>query len=180
MLLFQPRHVQPILNDEKDWTRRLWAKQRINPWSLQLAKTKMLSKEFFAVLQILHIQRERLTAITEYGAQREGGYTRREYLDLFREMHKLPADANPFLFAIQFKRVPDVIAVEVTTDLHPGDRVVMADCIDVVSNPGKVWTVLEEPWNVSQGVDLVKLKGSTGGFRVQCLRKVTLRSEVPA
>lgn len=75
MLLFKPEHVEPILTCKKTQTRRIWKKPRAKVGSVHLAKTKMLSNEYFAKLKILEVRQERLGDITEADAQAEGGYT---------------------------------------------------------------------------------------------------------
>ena len=82
MLLFKPEHVTPILTSRKTQTRRIWKKPRAKVGSVHLAKTKMLSKEYFAKLKILDVKQELLGDITEADAQAEGGYT----VDTFRKV----------------------------------------------------------------------------------------------
>jgi len=82
MLLFKSEHVNPILTGEKTQTRRIWKKPRAKIGSVHLAKTKMLSKEYFAKLMILDVWKERLGDITEADAQAEGGYT----VDTFQQV----------------------------------------------------------------------------------------------
>jgi hypothetical protein len=82
MLLFKPEHVEPILTSKKTQTRRIWKKPRAKVGSVHLAKTKMLSKEYFAQLKIQDVRQERLGDITEADAQAEGGYT----VDTFRQV----------------------------------------------------------------------------------------------
>lgn len=85
MLLFKPEHVEPILTGGKTQTRRVWKKPRAKIESVHLAKTKMLSKAYFAKLRILDAHQERLGDITEADAQAEGGYT----VDTFRQVWML-------------------------------------------------------------------------------------------
>ena len=73
MLLFRPEHEQPIVEGTKTQTRRIWEKPtRAKVGSIHLAKTKMLSKEFFAKLEILSVHKEKLGAISERDARAEG------------------------------------------------------------------------------------------------------------
>lgn len=87
MLLFKPEHVEPILKGKKTETRRIWASARVKVGSIQKAKTKMLSKDFFARLKILSVHREVFQSITEEEAQAEGGYTRADYIRKFFEIN---------------------------------------------------------------------------------------------
>jgi hypothetical protein len=95
MLLFKPEHVDSILANKKTQTRRIWPRWRANIRSTHLAKTKMLSKEHFAMLYIWNRWEERLGDITEADARAEGYNSREEYLDKFakinaKQIKKLP------------------------------------------------------------------------------------------
>lgn len=52
MILFKRHHVEPIKNGTKTETRRAWSKMRVLPGSSQKGKTKMLSRDYFALLKI--------------------------------------------------------------------------------------------------------------------------------
>lgn len=104
MILFKPEHVQPILSGLKTETRRPWKKPRAKRGSIHKAKTHMLSKNHFAQLLIIGTRRQRLLLITESEAKKEGGYTRKEYLDLWDTINpKAPAWTNPFVWVVEFK-----------------------------------------------------------------------------
>lgn len=47
----------------------------------------MLSKDYFALLEILDVHREVFQCITEEDAQKEGGYTRESYIKKFFEIN---------------------------------------------------------------------------------------------
>lgn len=109
MILFKPEHVSLIRKGIKTETRRIWKKQRANVGSEHKAKTEMLSKEYFALLKITAVYQEHLLNITEEGAQRSGGYTRKEYLEKWNEINpKTPAYTNPLVYVVQFKCLPDL------------------------------------------------------------------------
>lgn len=102
MILFKPEHVPLIKNGTKTQTRRAWKKCRVTVGSTQLAKTQMLSKEFFAKLRIKRVWQEYLTDISEADAKAEGGYTIPEYWDKFYEINP-PSIENPFLWCVEFE-----------------------------------------------------------------------------
>lgn len=104
MLLFKPYHVKLIKEGSKTQTRRLWKKPRCNVGSVHLAKTKMVSKEYFAKLEILAVRKEHLLDITEADANAEGGYTRKEFLAVWDEINKVPSATNPEIFVVTFKK----------------------------------------------------------------------------
>lgn len=98
MLLFKPPHVPLILAGIKTDTRRLWIdkktgkarnKPRCKVGAIHLAKTQMLSKEYFAKLLILKTWKEKLGDITDDDALKEGYNNREEYLLAFFEINKI-------------------------------------------------------------------------------------------
>jgi hypothetical protein len=106
MLLFKQEHVEPILTGKKTQTRRGWKKPRAKIGSVHLAKTKMLSKEYFAKLEILDVKQERLGNITEADAQAEGGYT----VDTFQQVWMLingSWEPDKIVYVVAFERVED-------------------------------------------------------------------------
>lgn len=112
MLLFKPEHVPLILDGTKTETRRIWKKARVRVGSLQKAKTKLMSKDFFAILRITDVHREVFQSITEEGALAEGGYTRDAYIRKFFEINpkisKLTDGGKiPFnVWVVKFENLP--------------------------------------------------------------------------
>jgi hypothetical protein len=76
MLLFQPEHVQPILDGTKTETRRDWGERsRVLVGSIQqckLGKDMYKKDSFFAKIRILDVHQERLGIISLDSCQREG------------------------------------------------------------------------------------------------------------
>jgi hypothetical protein len=111
VLLFKPEHVPLILDDTKTETRRIWKKPRCKVGSIHKAKTKMLSKDYFALLSILDVHKEIFQCVDEEGAKAEGGYTREEYLKKFWEINPKVFKVTdggkiPFnVYVIKFKRI---------------------------------------------------------------------------
>lgn len=96
MLLFKPEHVPLILNGTKTQTRRIWKRKRCNVGSVHLAKTEMLSKEYFAKLTILRVWQEKLGDISETDAIAEGYKNRDDYLNAFFKINKINDEINQF------------------------------------------------------------------------------------
>ena len=92
MLLFKPIHVPLILSGEKDQTRRKWKKARAKVGAIHLAKIKMLSREYFARLEILAVYEERLGDISEEDARAEGYPTQYDYLVAFQKINHISDD----------------------------------------------------------------------------------------
>lgn len=108
MMLFKPYHMELIKEGIKTQTRRLWKKQRCKVGSIHLAKIKLFTKEYFAKIEILNVRKEHLLSISEADANAEGGYTRREFLDVWDEINDVPSGTNPEVFVVKFR----VIEVE--------------------------------------------------------------------
>lgn len=104
MLLFKQEHIEPILTGEKTQTRRIWKKPRAKIGSVHLAKTKMLSKEYFAKLKILDVIQERLGDITEADAQAEGGYTVDTFIKVWVSINGL-WEPDMMVYVVVFERV---------------------------------------------------------------------------
>ena len=89
MILFKPEHIQPILEGRKTETRRSWKKPRAKKGAIHIAKTKMLSSDYFARIRIKYVRKQRLGAITTEEVLREGYSRKEEYLQKFIDINKL-------------------------------------------------------------------------------------------
>lgn len=108
MILFKEEHVEKILSGKKTETRRLWSKPHANVGSLHKAKTKMLSKEYFALLRIVDVYQERLGDITEEGVKAEGYSSLEEYKSVLEKINKKSKflwDDDQLVYVIKFKVV---------------------------------------------------------------------------
>ena len=103
MLLFKPEHVGPILAGTKTQTRRIWKKHRAKVGSIHLAKTKMLSREYFAPLEILDVYQERLGDISEEDARAEGYAGAAAYLEAFRKINCLENLPDIMVYVVKFR-----------------------------------------------------------------------------
>jgi len=86
VLLFKPEHVEPILRGIKTQTRRTWKKPRVKVGGIYKAKTKLFSKEYFALIKVTGLRKERLGDITPEDAQAEGGYTVEEFKKVWQRI----------------------------------------------------------------------------------------------
>ncbi len=113
MMLFKPEHVPMVLDGTKTETRRIWKRQRAKVGSIHLAKTKMLSKDYFARLRILSVHQEPLLNISEEGAKAEGYSSREGYLEAFYRINNLSPHRQFYTFqdeilvwVVRFEVVP--------------------------------------------------------------------------
>lgn len=105
MLLFKPEHVALILAGIKTETRRVWKKQRIKVGSIQLAKTKMVSKDHFAKLHILEVKTQKLGQISDLEVRREGYNTLAEYQLAWERINRIPWDPMQDVYVVSFELV---------------------------------------------------------------------------
>ena len=71
-MLFKPEHKQMILNGKKTATRRAWKKPMVKVGGIYKCKLKMLSKEYFAKIQVTKLYKQRLHEMTLEDAKKEG------------------------------------------------------------------------------------------------------------
>lgn len=110
MILFKPEHVELILTGAKTQTRRIWKKPRCKVGSVHKAKTKMLSKEFFAELYIVGTRKEHLLDISEMDAALEGNYTIDGYLEKWDEINpKYPSSTDPVVDVVVFNLTQETV-----------------------------------------------------------------------
>lgn len=102
MILFKHSHIFPILIGLKTQTRRTWKKARVKIGSIQQAKTEMLSKSYFARVQVLAVYQQRLGEMTELDAWEEGGCTLEGYKEKFKEIYGF-WDDNHLVYVIKFE-----------------------------------------------------------------------------
>ena len=105
LILFKDIHVAPILAGTKTQTRRIWKKPRAKIRAIHLAKTKMISKEFFAKLEILDVYREPLIEITDEDAKAEGYNNAAAYFVAFCKINHLKKVPDILVYVVKFKVV---------------------------------------------------------------------------
>lgn len=87
MILFKPEHVPMILSGRKIETRRDWKSWRTRVGSVHKAKTEMMSRNYFARIEILERWEERLGDISDESIHNEGYDSREAYMAKFREIY---------------------------------------------------------------------------------------------
>jgi hypothetical protein len=71
-LLFKPEHVSLILSGRKTQTRRIWDRPRAKAGAVHKAKTLLYSRDYFALIRITAVRKERLGDISLEDVRREG------------------------------------------------------------------------------------------------------------
>ena len=105
MILFKPEHVDLILAGTKTQTRRIWKKPRAKIGAIHLAKTKMISKEFFARLEILAVYQEKLSDISDEDARAEGYKNSAAYFVAFCRINRLDYVPDELVYVVKFRVV---------------------------------------------------------------------------
>jgi hypothetical protein len=103
MILFRPEHTDKILAGTKTQTRRIWKKPRAKVGAIHLAKLKMLSKEFFARLEILAVYQEWLKDISDEDARAEGYDNAAAYLIAFCRINHLENLPDIMVYVVKFQ-----------------------------------------------------------------------------
>lgn len=78
-MLFKPEHKQMILEGKKTATRRVWKKPRVKVGGIYKCKTKMLSKDYFAKIKVLRLYKQKLYAMKNKDAIKEGYSNLKEF-----------------------------------------------------------------------------------------------------
>ncbi len=104
MILFKPEHVAPILSGRKTETRRDWKVWRAKVGSVHKAKTKMISPEYFALIEIIERWEEELGDISEESVYNEGYDSREAYEAKFREIYGY-WDPHQMIKVLKFRMV---------------------------------------------------------------------------
>jgi hypothetical protein len=77
---------------------------RVKVGSVQLAKTQMISKAYFARLKVLAVYQERLGDMTEQDSYDEGGYTLDGYKETFQRIYGF-YDPDFLVYVVKFETI---------------------------------------------------------------------------
>ena len=101
-MLFKPEHVDMILAGKKTQTRRAWKRPMAKIGGVYRVKTKMLSKEYHCLIEVVAIRKEKLKLITEADAKLEGYGTVWQYITVW-ELINGSWDGNQEVYVIDFR-----------------------------------------------------------------------------
>ena len=89
MILFQPEHIEPILNGTKTQTRRL-GKKRWKVGALRQCQTKLFDNDsVFCKVIIEDVYEQKLVDMSFKDVEAEGYSTHVEYMDAFCRINKI-------------------------------------------------------------------------------------------
>ena len=86
-MLFKEEHKQMILNGTKTATRRDWERPRVKVGGIYKAKLKMLSKDYFAKIKVIKLYKQKLYAMTNEDAKKEGYNNLKEFEKIWIEIN---------------------------------------------------------------------------------------------
>ncbi len=86
-MLFKPEHKKMILEGKKTATRRAWKKPMVKVGGIYKCKLKMLSKKYFAKIQVTKLYRQCLGDITKQDANKEGYKLIRDFYKVWIEIN---------------------------------------------------------------------------------------------
>lgn len=167
MILFKTEHMTKIQRGRKTQTRRVYKERQTkdggivdnrgwNEGSVHLAKTVMLSKEYFAKLKILNVRKEKLGDISLEDVKREGYETLDEFKSIWKYINK-EWDPDMIVWVITFRLY--------YSDFHPGDTVKLSpECAEYLSHGDISFKVLAGPWYMGYN-ELVEIESETGEVR---------------
>lgn len=82
-MLFKPEHQGMILSGRKTQTRRIWKMSRVKVNGVYKAKTKMLSKEYFAKIRVIKLFKQKLDDISDEDIHKEGYNNKGEFKNIW-------------------------------------------------------------------------------------------------
>jgi hypothetical protein len=126
-MMFADEHLELIRAGEKTETRRDWSDEYHPPreGSIQMATPAsegpfVSHEECSCYIRVREVYQERLDAMTDLNFEREGGYSREEFIDLWRDLH---GEWNPSqqVTVVRFEYVGDERPTDEGTDRNAGD-----------------------------------------------------------
>lgn len=106
MLLFKPEHIELMKKGIKTHTRRLWKKPRAKKGSIHQVKLRLFENGNHGFVRIKDIWKEMLLDISEEDAQKEGGYTREQFLIRWFEINRKSPE-NPEVHVLELEYYED-------------------------------------------------------------------------
>ena len=101
-MLFKKNHKQMILEGKKTATRRVWKKPMVRVGGLYKCKLKMLSKNYFAIIEVTKVYLQQLGEMTNKDAKKEGYANIKEFKKIWIEING-KWDDKKFVDVIEFK-----------------------------------------------------------------------------
>ena len=103
-MLFKPEHISMIKTGSKTATRRLWKKPHVKPGGVYPVQVRMFQpKADCSFIRVNAVYQQRMGDMTEKDAQKEGGYTLKEFKEVFETVTKTVWDDNLVVWVVEFK-----------------------------------------------------------------------------
>lgn len=113
-MLFRPEHVEMILSRTKTQTRRAWKRPMAKVGGIYKVKTRMLSKEYYCLIEVVGLGAERLGDITEEDVRKEGYGSISEYMDVWERINGRGSwQPEKVVYVIDFRLIYDAMLAEV-------------------------------------------------------------------
>ena len=101
-MLFKPEHVGLILSGRMTQISKLWGKPMAKVGSIHKAKTVLFSNDYFASVIITDLRREKLGAMTDEDAMREGYDDLQSYRDAWKKLNG-HWEPNRVVYVVRFE-----------------------------------------------------------------------------
>lgn len=104
-MLFRPEHIKLIASGCKTATRRLWKKTHAKPNGVYPVQIRMFQprKDCSAFIRATTVYQQRLGDMTEKDADKEGGYTLKEFKRVFEDITKTKWEDDLVVWVIEFR-----------------------------------------------------------------------------
>ena len=107
-MLFQKDHIKLIKRGEKVVTRRRWKRWHAKVNGVYPCQVKMYqSKKECPLIKCIKRYEQKLGDMTEDDALKEGGYTLKEYKELWRDINGVPFDEEEVVKVVEFEYVEE-------------------------------------------------------------------------
>ena len=103
-MLFKPEHIKMIKAGKKTVTRRLWKKPHAKTGGVYPVQVTMFQPKIECpLIQATGVYQQRLGDMTEEDADKEGGYTLKEFKQVFEDITKTVWEDDLVVWVVEFR-----------------------------------------------------------------------------